>query len=85
MVRSLSQRWLCYVCLVDRMKIASLEANLGGVRPLIYPILPFSLRSSNITEILLTRTLRIYLVNLSSRARGLINLYIHISIFFLNF
>ena len=61
------QRDDCHIWLVDRMKFASLEANLGGDQGLlIYPILLFSLPlsrwSNNMTETLLTGTLRLDLI-----------------------
>ena len=40
----LSERWLCHICSIGRMKFATLEANLGGGEGLlVYPILLFSL------------------------------------------
>ena len=64
MVRSLLQlsgRCHRHIWLVDRMKFASLEANLGGGWGLlVYPILLFYLplhRCPAMTEILLTGTL----------------------------
>ena len=61
-LQQLSERWLCHIWSVGRMKYASLEANLGvGQGLLDHPILPFSLlhsgRSLDMTEILFTGTL----------------------------
>ena len=47
----LSERWPRHVWLVDGMKFASLEANLGGGQgPLVYPILLFTLPVSGRDE-----------------------------------
>ena len=66
MVRSLLQlldRWPCHILLIDRLKFASLKANLvGSWGLLVYSILlfylPLSGRSLDMTEILLTGTLK---------------------------
>ena len=58
----------CHIWLVDRMKFASLETNLGeGWGLLVYPNLPFCLplsgRSPDITEMLLTGSLSLNSIN----------------------
>ena len=71
----LSERWSCHIWLVDRMKLASLESNLGGSRGLlIYPILLFSLpvsgRCPDTAEILLTGTLPHSFIHSKNPFRG---------------
>ena len=62
------ERWPCNMWLIDRMKFASLEENLGGeLGRLVYPIplfsLPISGRSPDMIEILLTGTLNLNVIN----------------------
>ena len=50
----LSERWLCHIWLVGRIKFASLEENLSLDRGLLVNLILLSRRTPNMTEILLT-------------------------------
>ena len=70
MVHSLLQlwmRWPCHIWLVGGMKFASLDANLSGGWGLLVYLILFTLslpeRSPNMTDILLTGTLHIKVIN----------------------
>ena len=63
----LSERWLCHIWFVGRMKFASLETNLDGAFKssiaFFLSIPSLSRRSPDMTEMLLTGTLSLNSIN----------------------